>query len=78
MNKEEIKIKSNDMGYCPVCDNDDLDYDSVQFEGNMCYFPWHCKWCGTTGNEWYNLEFVGHDNVYDKDDEYINMEDNNE
>ena len=47
-----MKVKSNDVGTCPRCDGANLDYDAVRFEGDMCYFPWHCKECGQDGEEW--------------------------
>lgn len=31
----------------------------------MCYFPWKCLTCKHEGEEWYSLEFVGH-NVIDE------------
>lgn len=61
-----MKVKSNDVGTCPRCDGANLDYDAVRFEGDMCYFPWHCKECGQDGEEWYEMTFMGH-NVLTED-----------
>ena len=63
-----MKFKSNEMGHCPYCYSNYLDYGSVEFEDNMCYFPWQCYSCGKTGEEWYSMEFAGHN---------INTEDGN-
>ncbi len=66
-------IKSNCTGSCPVCDNESIQYGEVSFEGEQCYFPWTCLYCGQTGEECYNMEFVGHN--IDFDDESLEIED---
>lgn len=46
---------------CPICGCKELEYDSVQLNGDMLYYPWTC--CANaehTGEEWYNLIFAGH------------------
>lgn len=60
-----MKFKSNEMGHCPYCYSDYLDYGSCQFEGDMCYFPWQCYGCGRTGEEWYSMKFTGHNVITD-------------
>lgn len=60
------KYKKIEEGVCPVCGDDDLDYGAIEVEGNMIYYPWTCNACGTTGEEWYELHFTGH-NVNTKD-----------
>lgn len=62
-----MEFKSNWLGRCPFCDSDNLDYESIRLEGDCCYFPWMCKDCGNRGEEWYNLDFTGH-NVYVSDE----------
>lgn len=66
-------IKSNCTGSCPVCDNESIQYGAVSFEGEQCYFPWTCLHCGQTGEEWYNMEFIGHN--IDFDGESLEIED---
>ena len=63
-----MKFKSNWQGMCPYCNSRDLDYGSIEFEDDMCYFPWECCGCGKTGEEWYSMEFAGHN---------VNTEDGN-
>lgn len=47
-----MKVKSNNIGKCPFCNNEGtLDYGAVQFEGEMCYFPWQCLECKHEGEE---------------------------
>lgn len=63
----------NEQGKCPKCDDTNLDYGAIRFEdGNMCYFPWTCKKCGMEGEEWYKLEFQGH-NIYTEEGELIEL-----
>lgn len=60
-----MKVKSNNAGYCPFCGENNLEYGTVVFEGEMCYFPWKCLTCKHEGEEWYSLDFIGH-NVIDE------------
>ena len=71
MNKKYPKINRkemvNKMGVCPHCKQHALNYDAIIFEGDSCaYFPYRCKNCGLEGEEWYHLEFSGH-NIYDSE-----------
>jgi len=57
-----MKKLSNEAGKCPCCGSDDLDYEGMEPEdNNMVYYPWTCNDCGATGEEWYTLEFSGHE-----------------
>ena len=73
MNNDKEKEIINNQGICPVCGQMIDNYESIQFEGDMAYFPWHCDKCGTDGEEWYSLEFAGH-NYYDKEGNKIILE----
>ena len=44
----------------------------MEFEGEMCYLPWQCLECKQEGEEWYSMEFIGH-NVYDESGELIEL-----
>lgn len=63
-----MKVKSNEMGTCPICNGNDLDYGCVEFTNNMIYYPWTCNNCKAEGEEWYNLDFVGHNIIADSGD----------
>ena len=67
-----MTIKSNKKGVCPFCNQENLDYDCINNEGNMCYYEWHCNSCGQEGEEWYALKFIGH-NVYDEKGNIIQL-----
>lgn len=45
--------------HCPVCNGQDLDYGTLQLDGNQAYYPWECMDCGSKGQEWYNMQFSG-------------------
>lgn len=63
---------SNKQGECPKCHESNLDYESIRLEGEMAYFPYKCNNCGQEGEEWYSMEFAGH-NVYDEEGNLIEL-----
>lgn len=60
---------SNNQGECPKCEGN-IEYGTIDFEDDQCYFPWKCEECGLTGKEWYRLEFIGH-SFYNEEEEEI-------
>lgn len=52
-----IKVKSNEIGKCPVCNSMNLDYDVLELDGSTVQYPWECKDCGAQGKEVYNANF---------------------
>lgn len=62
----------NEQGRCPKCGEFSLDYGSVEFRDNMCYFPYKCSNCKQEGEEWYSLDFQGH-NIYTEDGEVVEL-----
>lgn len=69
MRKEDY---TNKQGYCPKCGSGMLDYEAAKFEDDMMYFPYVCNSCEQEGEEWYSLNFDGH-NVYTKDGDCIEL-----
>ena len=69
-----MKVKSNENGQCPMCNGYNLEYGCMQVEENMVYYPWECLDCSQEGEEWYSLDFVGH-NVLDEDGTSIEIQD---
>ena len=70
MNKEDYQ---NRQGECPKCGEMSLDYHQpIRYTDDMCYFPYKCKNCGQEGEEWYRLEFQGH-NVITEDGYIIEL-----
>ena len=68
-----MKLKSNEVGVCPFCNSEGtLNYDCVNNEGDMCYYKWCCSNCEHEGEEWYRLEFIGH-NVIDESGDNIEI-----
>lgn len=69
--KNEHKL-TNIQGKCPHCGKLIETYGSIEFEGDMVYFPWHCEYCNIDGEEWYELKFQGH-NIYDDEGNQIEL-----
>lgn len=70
MKKEDYK---NEQGLCPKCGGYCLDYGTLEIEDDgMCYYQYKCKDCGQVGEEWYHMEFNGH-NIYNEDGETIEL-----
>lgn len=67
-----MKILSNEEGKCPICNNINLDYEPISFIDNLCVYRWKCLDCGAEGEEWYELNFIGH-NVKNQDDDFIEI-----
>lgn len=56
-----MKYKSNEQGKCPYCNSLELEYGVAEFQHDeLVFYPWKCKHCGRTGEEWYELNFIGH------------------
>lgn len=70
--EEEEKEYVNESGVCPKCKEQSLYYESVRFEGEQCYFPYKCSNCNLEGEEWYTLEFIGH-NIYNENGDLIEI-----
>jgi C4-type Zn-finger protein len=51
------KVKYIQQGHCPSCGVADLDYDTINVEGESLCYPFTCNTCNFQGEEWYNLEF---------------------
>ena len=63
----------NEQGFCPKCHSYNLDYGSLEIEDDgMCYYPYKCEDCGQEGEEWYRLDFQGH-NIYTEDGDVIEL-----
>lgn len=69
MKKEDY---TNEQGKCPKCGGEKLEYSTTEYVDNMCYYRYKCEECGQEGEEWYNMEFAGH-NVYDENGEMIEL-----
>ena len=72
------KIKSNESGKCPLCDSENIDFDSADIDDLSVHYPWTCDDCGAQGTESYDMEFVGHFNITDKGGNEIEIESSNQ
>lgn len=71
-----MKLKSNREKECPFCGgNNTLDYERIEMvENDVGYYKWHCLNCDNNGEEWVEINFLGH-NV-EIDNEMIEITDN--
>lgn len=60
-------VYKNEQGTCPKCGGNNLDYGTLELEGDMAYYPYTCNDCGQEGEEWYSMRFDGH-NIYNGED----------
>ena len=63
---------TNEQGLCPKCKSGNLDYFSQDTDSDMIWYCYKCKDCGQQGEEWYRLEFQGH-NVITEDGDVIEL-----
>ena len=81
MKKEKVKILSNEVGMCPYCNSQNIDYDSARFHTDgMVSWRAICNGCHREFEEWHEMNFVGHNvgtnldidanDVLDKEIEY--------
>lgn len=68
--KDEL---ANEVGVCPKCKSEDLDYGVMELKGEKAFYPYICNNCGCKGREWYDLEFYGHD-IVDESGVYIEVD----
>lgn len=55
------KYKSNEQGRCPYCNEYTLEYGAIEADdADMIHYPWICENCKRTGEEWYEINFIGH------------------
>lgn len=56
----KVKIVSVEQGTCPYCNGNNIDYNAADFTDDMVCYPAHCNDCGRDFEEWYKLNFAGH------------------
>jgi len=58
--KVDFSKDESEEGTCPLCGNDDLEYDSSEIEDGIVNYPWSCKKCKAYGREIGAISFDGH------------------
>lgn len=48
----------NEKGKCPQCRSEKIEYDAIEIEGDVCYYPFVCTECHYEGKEWYSFEYI--------------------
>lgn len=65
---EEKQFVKGNPDTCPICGSLLIEHDEIEMAGDQVYYPWHCVRCGATGQETYELKFIGHYNVSKEED----------
>lgn len=69
-----MKAKSNKSGVCPMCNSENITYSKPEFNDiETIYYPYVCESCKTKGEEYYRIEFIGH-NVIDEHGNSVEIE----
>ena len=69
-----MKTKSNKSGICPICNSEYITYDKPECADiETIYYPYVCENCKTKGEEYYKIEFIGH-NIIDKQGNSVEIE----
>lgn len=56
----KIRLKKIEQGTCPYCESWSIDYEPPQFEDDMVNYMAKCRVCGNVFQEWYKMNFIGH------------------
>lgn len=59
------KKDEDEVGSCPFCGGVSLDYGALEIEDGQLYYPWVCDDCNAEGKEWYELNFIKQEIVFD-------------
>ena len=55
-----VKEENSNIGNCPKCGSDNLDYDSLEPDGDSVYWECYCRDCDWEGKEYYKLQFTAY------------------
>ena len=47
-------------GCCPICQNENIHYGSLEIDINIIKYPWSCRSCDSNGKEIAHIIFGGH------------------
>lgn len=56
----KIKLKKIEQGVCPYCGSVDIDYGCGTLIDDYMHYPAECCECHRQFEEWYVLNFIGH------------------
>ena len=58
-------MTDHEQGVCPICGSRNIEYGSFELGimGDELYYPATCQDCETNFQEYYKLEFIGHENI---------------
>jgi len=56
--KELKTVEANCQGNCPNCGSYNLDYQGLETEGTMTWYPFTCDDCKAVGSEDYDMAYL--------------------
>lgn len=56
----KITLKKIEQGVCPYCGSTKIEYNPMELEDDYVYYTASCYECKRAFEEWYKLEFAGH------------------
>lgn len=69
LTNEQLKEKVAEENTCPICGSQFIDYGVAEIDCDTIFYPCECEKCGARFEETYTLNFVGHYNIVDDDNE---------
>jgi hypothetical protein len=64
INKCKYDENESEAGICPKCGSDNIEYGASEVEETYIKYPWECNECSSTGTEYGNIIFDGHNVDY--------------
>ena len=55
----KVKIECNELGMCPYCNSEELEYGEMKLECNSLWYEVRCEKCGRHFVEMNEISFVG-------------------
>ncbi|GFH41418.1 hypothetical protein [Pseudolactococcus insecticola] len=56
-----IEQKYNEQAKCPACGSENVEYGSIEFNGEGATYEVSCEDCNINFMEWYDLVFAGNE-----------------
>lgn len=58
-NYNKVGVIATEPGVCPYCGSDDVEYGTIDIDGDVLWYENQCNSCKEWFNEYYKLEFIG-------------------
>ena len=55
---------TQEQGKCPKCGEFSLDYEGIDIQDDLVFYPFTCSSCNHEDKEWYSMEFIGNNQTH--------------